>query len=484
MSNEIRVRFAPSPTGELHLGSARTALFNWLFAKSKGGKYILRIEDTDIVRSSSDFEKSIINDLKWLGLDWDEGPGVDGSYGPYRQSERQKVYQAYAKKLIDAGIAYKCYSTLEELEEKKRQSLSKGIASKYDGRCRDLSDEEKKKFESAGRKAAIRFKIPSTKVVIDDLIRGHIEFESDVFGDFVIVRSNGSPSFNFAVVVDDIEMKISHIIRGEDHLTNTARHILLFKALGASVPKFAHISMIFGTDGAKLSKRHGATAVNEYRKLGYLSSALINYLALLGWSPEDEKEIFDLNDLISLYTIERMSKSPAVFNLEKLNWINGQHIRSLPVEELTELVVPFLEEDKFLKDKLSLYNKDTLIKIVEAISSNLVTLKDAPVYARMFFEEKVILNDELKELLESEQSRLVLNEFLKILRETNLSSKEILKEIGSKMKEVGIKGKNVYMPIRVVLTGKTSGPELFYILEIFGKEKCIKLIERCMDYGL
>lgn len=478
MSNEIRVRFAPSPTGELHLGSARTALFNWLFAKSKGGKYVLRIEDTDIIRSSSDFEKSILDDLRWLGLDWGEGPDVDGGYGPYRQSERQEIYQVYAQKLIDAGIAYECYCTLEELEEKKRQSISKGIAPKYDGRCFDLSDEEKKKLKSEGRKTAVRFKIPSTKVVIDDLIRGRIEFESDVFGDFVIVRSNGSPSFNFAVVVDDIEMKISHIIRGEDHLTNTARHILLFKALGASVPKFAHISMIFGTDGAKLSKRHGATAVNEYRKLGYLSSALINYLALLGWSPEDEREIFELNNLISLYAIERMSKSPAVFNLEKLNWINGQHIRSLPIEKLAELVIPFLEEDEFLKDKLSFYNKDTLVKIIEAISSNLVTLKDAPVYARMFFEEKVVFDEEVKEFFESDQSRLVLNEFLNILRETNLSSKEMLKEIGSKMKEVGIKGKNVYMPIRAILTGKTSGPELFYILEIFGKEKCVELIEK------
>ena len=328
-----RFRFAPSPTGGLHIGTARTALFNWLAAKSMGAKLILRIEDTDLKRSNKVFEESIISDLKWLGLDWDEF---------YRQSDRLDIYIKSANRMLKEGKAYRCFCTPQRLEELKNEQYLQGKMSKYDNKCRDLTDEEIRSKIAGGVPFAVRFKVPQTEIVFKDLIRDEIRFNSDVFGDFVIMKSDNTPSYNFGVVIDDSDMNISHVLRGEDHITNTARQIMLFESIGADLPAFGHLSMILGKDGAKLSKRHGSQTITEFRQEGYLSDALCNYLALLSWAPRDGRDIFNLKDIVDSFAISNISKSPAIFDIDKLSWINGNHIREKSAEDIYELVMPFV----------------------------------------------------------------------------------------------------------------------------------------------
>lgn len=478
MKSETRVRFAPSPTGTLHLGSARTALFNWLYARHSGGKFILRIEDTDRERSAEEFEKAIIHDLRWLGLDWDEGPFAGGEHGPYHQSLRTETYLYDAERLSEAGLVYRCYCTEEELERERQGMLAAGVMPKYSGKCRGLTEARCAEMERSGLKPAIRFRVPKREIIINDLIRGQISFSSDVIGDFIIIRSDGVASFNFAVVVDDADMRITHIIRGEDHLTNTARHVLLFEALGYKLPEFAHISMLFGTDGAKLSKRHGATSVSEFREMGYAPDAILNYLATLGWSAESAREVFTIAELIEEYCIDRMSKSPSIFDVDKLKWLNGQHIRMMDDAELASWIEPYLAGLEVIGQS----DQPDKLKVTRAIKTSLELFTDAPSVARMFFEAEPLLERDAEELLSSSSIPEIAKSTTAKLQSSVSFSEEtamgFLKELAGEFKPRGITGKMLFLPLRAALTGRLSGPDLHFILEIFGPQKCVNRLSR------
>src|SRR5574344_1050976 len=348
--SEVRVRIAPSPSGNLHVGTARTALFNYLFAKKNNGKFILRIEDTDAERTSQEYIANIFNSLKALGLTWDEGPDVGGPYGPYTQSQRFDIYPKYVQKLLDAGFAYECFCTPEELEQEKEEAAKAKKPYVYTKKCENLTEEEKEKLRAEGRKPAIRFNISkaqkafhdSSILKFDDLVKGELHMDTDLLGDFVIQKSNGAPTYNFAVVIDDALMKISHVIRGEDHISNTYKQILIFEALGFEVPKFGHLGMILAPDRSKLSKRHGATAVSDFIKQGYLTDALLNFVALLGWAPSDGIEIKNVDEIAADFRINEISSSNSIFEYEKLNWMNGQYIKKMDISKLTDMALPFL----------------------------------------------------------------------------------------------------------------------------------------------
>lgn len=483
-------RFAPSPTGGLHIGTARTALFNWLAARSMNGKLILRIEDTDVKRSSSAHEKSIIRDLKWLELNWDEF---------YRQSERLKIYNDSASGLLEKNKAYRCFCTPERLNELKKSQYAAGSAPKYDNRCRGLSDSEIKKNIKESKKFAIRFKVENDRqITFNDLIRGEINFKSSVIGDFIIIKSDGTPSYNFAVVVDDGDMGVTHVLRGEDHLTNTARQILLFESLGFSIPYFAHLSMILGEDGSKLSKRHGATAIYQFRQEGYLAEAMANYLSILSWSPGDDKEIFNLDEAKDRFKISDISKSPAAFDIKKLKWINGIYIRKKTAEELISLCIPYLTAEKVI-DKKDLKDKKVLNKIlkgVKAFQESLKVLSDFPLYIKDFLDNRISkYTAEALEILKMDTSRTVIEAFLEEIKERQESfdssqnmdlneeqSKEIIKTLAGKLKKLKIKGKYLYMPIRASVTGKTHGPELPAVISIIGLKNCIQRVKQTLEY--
>ncbi len=472
----FRVRFAPSPTGYLHVGNARTAIFNYLLARKNNGQFILRIEDTDFERSSKEYENQLLKDLMWLGLDWDEGPDTKNQpFGPYRQSERFDIYKEYTEKLLKEGKAYRCYCTQEELENMRKECLAKGRMPKYNGRCRNLTEEQIRKFENEGRKPTIRFKVEEgINIVIDDLIRGKVEFNSsNIGGDFIIVRSEGIPVYNYIVVIDDYLMKITHVIRGDDHLSNTPKQILVAKALNIPIPKYAHHPLILGPDRSKLSKRHGITSVAKYREQGYLPEALFNYLSLLGWSSEDGKELFSKEELIEAIDISRIGKSAAVFDFQKLKWMNGIYIRNYEINKLTELLKDFLKDYN-----LEEYNNNWLKKFTEVIRGNLEILADVREWASIFFNEEIQYEDDAIKLLKNSE----INKIIPILEEKlkNIDSLnddtyiEIFKEI---IKETKIKGKKLFMPVRALFTGKTSGPDLQQTLILIGKDKLLKRIE-------
>ncbi|MBI5966529.1 MAG: glutamate--tRNA ligase [Deltaproteobacteria bacterium] len=479
METRIRVRFAPSPTGLLHVGNARTALFNFLFARKMGGTFILRLEDTDVERSTAEAEEAILEDLRWLGLDWDEGPNRPGSHGPYRQSERLEIYQQYAWQLLEKNSAYRCYCTGEELEEKRKRSLARGIPPKYDGRCRYLKPEEEHSLKAAGRPASVRFRVEARSIEFEDLVKGRVSFDGQGIGDFIILRSDGVSPYNFAVVVDDALMEITHVIRGEDHLTNTARQLLLYKALGFPPPKFAHLSMILGSDRTPLSKRHGATAVNHFREEGYLPEALANYLALLGWSSADGQEIFSREALIKRFSLERVSRSSAVFDLEKLKWVNRMHMKSLPRKKALELALPFLQKSKINVERKS---ERWLSAVLETVWGEMDTLSQLADRLKIFFDEGWGMEPEAERILAREENRRVvygLQQELRAVEEvTSENYKQILASLG---KRVGLSGRSLYMPLRAALTGKTRGPELEKIFILLGKERALKRAESALQ---
>ena len=343
MPDKVRVRFAPSPTGSLHIGGARTALFNLLFARHNNGTFVLRIEDTDTERSTEESAAQIIRSMRWLDLDWDEGPEKGGDFGPYFQSQRLELYKKEVDRLLAEGKAYRCYCTPEELAERREAALKAGKPPKYDGTCRNLTAEQIEKYEAEGRKYAIRLKMPEEgQTEVNDLIRGRVVFENSVLDDFIIVKSNGIPTYNFACVIDDNAMQITHIIRAEEHLSNTPKQIQAYLALGYEIPQFAHVPMILAPDRSKLSKRHGATSVEEFREQGYLAKAIINYLTLLGWSPEGTEEIFEIDKAIKEFTLERVNKTAAIYDVKKLTWINGHYMRELDSAFVTEETIPFM----------------------------------------------------------------------------------------------------------------------------------------------
>jgi len=478
-SESIRVRFAPSPTGYLHIGNVRTALFNYLFTKRHNGTFILRIEDTDFDRVKKEYEESILEDLKWLGLNWDEGPDCGGNYGPYRQSERLNIYKELADKLLKEGKAYKCFCSEEELNKKRKESLSKGLPPRYDGKCCNLSSEEIVSYEQKGIKPSIRFKVDSGLIEFEDTVRGKMTFKGSDIGDFVILRSDGVSAYNFAVTVDDDLMKITHVIRGEDHLSNTPRQILLNQAMGFDSPRFAHLSMILGHDKSRLSKRHGAESVKELREEGYLPEAVINYLSLLGWSSEDGREIMPLSDIIKLFSIERVSKSPAVFDIKKLRWINSHYIKNKDIAELTELSIPFFKKAGM---RMETVERQWLYKVVDAIRDNIETLSDIDKYAGIFFDELPPYPSP------SEKWELGVEtvEVLKLLKEMIEAEKGITEDIADKIilgikEKTNLKGKKLMMPIRIAITGKTEGPELKKIMNVLGKERIIKRVNNVIS---
>lgn len=468
MSEKVRVRFAPSPTGPLHIGGARSALFNWLLARKVDGVMLIRVEDTDLERSSRESEKMILSDLRWLGLDWDEGIEVGGENGPYRQSERLSLYKPYLERLLASGQAYYCYCSEEELEKERESCKQRGEMPRYSGRCRHLPVDE---VDSA-RKPVLRFKVPAgQQVVIDDLVRGKVVFDTDGIGDFIIIKSGGLPTYNFAVVVDDIEMKISHIVRGEEHLSNTPRQVLLYQALEVKPPAFAHISLILGEDRSKMSKRHGATAISQYRAKGYLPEALLNYLAFLGWSPAGEEEIFSLEELVQAFSLERVAKSPAVFSLEKLDWLNGYYLRKTSAGRIRDMAFPYWQQAGFIGEKLTTAEKEWLAEVVASVQEKLVYVSQiADLTALYFGETKEPANQEARDILKD--SEQVLQEFL--VRIDNFpfwDEKEIKQGIKKLGKDLQVKGKKLFMPVRVAASGQTWGPELPTMLRLLGRER-------------
>lgn len=475
MENKIRVRFAPSPTGLLHVGNARTALFNYLFCRQKQGSFILRVEDTDQQRSTREAEQAIMDDLRWLGIEWDEGPDQPGLYGPYRQSERLNIYTQYAQELLGKGIVYRCYCLPEELEEKRRNFLARGIAPRYDGRCRNLTSQEEKELIRAGRSPSLRFQVTVRNIEFRDLIKGKVSFAGADIGDFIILRSDGLAAYNFAAVVDDSLMQVSHVIRGEDHLANTARQILLYRALGFSPPLFGHLPLILGPDRAPLSKRHGATAVAHFREEGYLPEALRNYLALLGWSGEEAQEIFELGELISKFTLERVAKSPAVFNYAKLKWINRQHLRKIAGPKKTTLVRPFLERKGL---KIEPAEEAILAKVVEIYWEEVDTLAQLADRIAFFGEDSLPQEPEALALLQKEESLKILAAWrVEIEKVAHIDQASYRQMILNLNQILGVSGKALLLPIRAALTGKIRGPELEKIFLFLGKEKILNKID-------
>lgn len=482
---KVRVRFAPSPTGPLHIGGARSALFNYLLARKTGGNFIVRIEDTDLERSSRESEADILDSLRWLGIEWDEGIGVGGKYAPYRQTERLHTYQQFARQLLEAGQAYYCYCTGEELEAERQALLEQGELVLYQGKCRHLTPAQRAGLEAEGRKPTLRFRAPDQgSVVVNDLVRGEVTFEANMVGDFVIVKSDGIPVYNFACVIDDALMEITHVIRGEEHLSNTPRQLLLYDALGLKRPQFAHVSLILGADRTKMSKRHGTTSVAAYREAGYLPEALLNFLVLLGWSPPGEEELLSLEEIVEYFSLDRVAKNPAVFDLEKLMWINGCYLRQSNPDQLTELAIPFLQEAGFFKAPPNPAEYAWVKLLVEAVKDRISCLSELVSEALTYRQNQVQPeNEEAQAVLLEEQVPLVAKRFREKLETLEREgtplevpqAKALLKQI---IKENKLNGRKVYMPLRVILTGKVHGSELYYVIPLLGTTGCFARLAR------
>ena len=480
MEQELRVRFAPSPTGPFHIGGARSALFNWLLARKEGGKLILRIEDTDLERSTRESEENIKASLRWLGIEWDEGIDIGGEYGPYRQTERLEIYRQYTQKLLASGQAYYCYCTEEELDTERQRQMDKGENPHYGGRCRDLSPAERERLIAEGRKPTVRFRVPENQqIIFKDMVRDTVSFESNGVGDFVIVKSDGIPVYNYAVVLDDALMKITHVIRAEEHLSNTPRQILLFQALGLPLPQFGHISLILGKDRTKMSKRHGATSVEQYKKLGYLPEGIVNFLALLGWAPLGEEEIFNQEELIQEFSMDRVAKNPAVFDVDKLNHINAHYIKQASPELVTELALPHLQEAGFVGTELTTEQREWLVKVVAELQGYISYAAQITEHIDVFFNDDINFeNEEAHEIMKDADIPKVMEAFktkLAVLDPVEPAAVQaILKGI---TKELKLGGKKVYMPVRIAVTGKMHGLELINLIPLIGKERTLARID-------
>ncbi len=462
---DMRLRFAPSPTGLLHVGNARTALFNWLLARGQGGTFILRIEDTDVERSTAASEAGILEDLRWLGLDWDEGPDVGGGHGPYRQSERLDLYRSYTAELIESGRAYYCFCHQEQIEQDRRAAIEAGRPPKYVGRCRDLPPGVARDRLGRGEAAVVRFRVPEAReVAFQDVVRGVVRFNTEVIGDPVLVRSDGHPAYNFAVVVDDALMAVTHVIRGEDHISNTPRQVLLYEALGFTPPVFAHLSLVLGPDHTPLSKRHGATSVSEFRARGYLPEALVNYLALLGWSPGGGEELLPVDELARRFSLEHVGHSAAVFDAEKLAWANRHYVRLADPGRLTALALPYFVRADYVR-------RDTpqarayLHLLLPMVSGTVDRLEHMPDRVRMVFAfdpEAALARPEIAAELADPGARLVVAALAEELAAAPpLLDREAFRALAARVKAAsGQKGRQLFHPIRVALSGEADGPEL------------------------
>ncbi len=486
-NSPVRVRFAPSPTGHLHVGNARTALFNWLFARQAGGVMVLRIEDTDVQRSEARFETQLLDDLKWLGLDWDEGPDVGGLYAPYRQSDRLDTYREHAERLVSEGKAYLCFCSQEELERDRAQRLADQQPPIYSGRCRSIDPAEAQRRRAEGEAAAIRLRIPEHPIRFHDIVHGTVEFSSEVVSDPIIVRSTGIPVYNYVVVVDDALMKITHVIRGDDHLSNTPKQVALYEALGWPVPQFAHLSTILGADRERLSKRHGATSIANFRDMGVLPEALMNYLALLGWAPSGgTREIFSPDELKKEFSLERVTPSPAVFDMEKLYWLNRHYIKQSSPERIERLAEPF-----FVNSGLLPQNPDERVrawfgKVVALLAPSVNKLDELPDRAALIFRydaTEAVNSPENAEVLAAPQTHAVLAAFaLQVESDNAPLTPERFKAMMNEVKaKTGAKGKELFHPVRIILTGSHSGPEFDKLIPILEEGSQLELPQHVMS---
>jgi nondiscriminating glutamyl-tRNA synthetase len=474
VTSNVRVRFAPSPTGHLHVGNARTALFNWLFARQKGGAMVLRIEDTDVDRSEARFEDQLIADLKWLGLDWDEGPDLGGAYGPYRQSDRLEIYREHAERLLNEHKAYLCFCSEEELQRDREKANAEHRQPIYSGKCRNIDPAEAEQKRKAGEACAIRLRIPDHPIRFHDIVHGPVEFSNEVVSDPIVVRSSGMPVYNYVVVIDDALMKITHVIRGDDHLSNTPKQVALYEALGWPLPEFAHLSTILGSDRERLSKRHGATSIANFRDMGVLPEALVNYLALLGWAPSGgTREIFSMQELIKEFSLQRVTPSPAVFDMEKLYWLNRHYIKESPAERVAALARPFycglLGGESSVEIQAWL---DKLTQLLAPSVDRLEQLSERASFISNYDANAALSSPDNAEVLALPHTDAVLARFVfKILedegaRENRLMPEQFKKLVNEVKAETGVKGKELFHPIRIVVTGSHSGPEFDKLIPI------------------
>ncbi len=461
----MRVRFAPSPTGHLHVGNARTALFNWLMAKGSAGTFILRIEDTDVERSTRESEASVLEDLRWLGLQWDEGPDVGGPHGPYRQSERLHLYRSYAQELLASGRAYYCFCSAEQLEADRQAALAAGLPPRYSGACRRIPPADARRRIDGGERPVVRFKVPEQRdVVFEDLVRGHVSFRTEVIGDPVLVRSDGNPAYNFAVVVDDALMEVTDVVRGEDHISNTPRQILIYEALGFRPPRFAHLALVMGPDHTPLSKRHGATSVSEFRAKGYLPEALVNYLALIGWSPGNEEELLPIDELARRVSIGAVGHSAGVFDVEKLAWVNRHYLRVADPGRIARLSLPYFRRAGFANeaDAQGLAYLESVMPMATGSVDRLDEIPSRVQFLFAFDARTAITQPEVREVLHEPGAGDVIHALAEELENGGrLSDRETFRAVATRVRQkTGRKGRELFHPIRVALTAQAGGPEL------------------------
>lgn len=485
MSNEVRVRYAPSPTGHLHIGNARTALFNYLFARNQNGKFIIRIEDTDKKRNIEGGEESQLKYLRWLGIDWDESTDVGGDYGPYRQSERIDIYAKYYQELLEQGLAYKCYCSEEEIEQEREEQIARGEMPRYSGKHRNLTKEEQVAYEKEGRLPSIRFRVPESKIyAFNDMVKGEISFESDGIGDFVIVKKDGTPTYNFAVAVDDYLMKISHVLRGEDHISNTPKQMMIFEALGWEYPIFGHMTLIVNENRKKLSKRDESIIqfIEQYEELGFLPEALFNFIGLLGWSPGGEEEIFSKEQFIEIFDATRLSKSQALFDTQKLTWMNNQYLKTIEVDKLTQLSLPHLIKAGRLRSDMNPDQLQWAKELIALFQEKMSYGEQIVELTEIFFTPDVEFEEDAKAILQEEQVPSVLAAFLEEIKTLDaFGAQEIKVAMKTVQKSTGFKGKQLFMPIRVATTGQTHGPDLPTAIHLLGKDKIISRLEKLIS---
>ncbi|MGX7075931.1 glutamate--tRNA ligase [Globicatella sanguinis] len=489
MSQKIRVRYAPSPTGDLHIGNARTALFNYLFARHHGGEFIIRIEDTDLKRNLEHGEQSQMDNLSWLGIDWDESPEKPGEYGPYRQSERLHIYQPLIEQLLAEDKAYKCYMTEEELEQEREAQKARGEMPHYGGQHAHLTKDQEAAFEAEGRVPVIRFRVPENVVYeFDDIVKGPITFESkNISGDWVIQKRDGMPTYNFAVTVDDHFMQITHVLRGDDHIANTPKQMMIYDAFGWEVPKFGHMTLIVNSEtNKKLSKRDGGILqfIEQYRNLGYLPEAMFNFITLLGWSPVGEEEIFSHDQLIELFDENRLSTSPAAFDAKKLEWINNTYVKHAPLEKVVELALPHLKAAGRVSENPSASEMEWVTKLVSLYHEQVSYGAEVVEVSELFFRDELHIDETAKTELANETAPVVIKamrEQLVNLEEADFTAENIKPLTKVVQKETGVKGRQLFMPIRIAVSGQMHGPELPSVIEVLGKEKAINHIDQVLN---
>ncbi len=487
MLKEVRLRFAPSPTGYLHIGGLRTALYNYLFAKRHGGKFLLRIEDTDRTRYVEGAIENLINSLHWAGIEYDEGVFIEdgkivqkGDCGPYIQSERLDIYKKYVDQLIENGHAYYCFCSKERLDKVREEQKIKGQIPRYDGLCRSLSLEEARERIAKGEEYVVRLKLPPNRdIKFKDIIRGDITINTNDLDDQVLLKSDGFPTYHLAVVIDDHLMGITHIVRGEEWLPSTPKHVYLYEAFGWEKPTYVHLPTVLNKDRKKLSKRHGDVSVEDFRKKGYLPEALVNYLALVGWTPEDNREILSMEELIKEFTFERVSNAGGIFDNDKLDWVNGHYIRNYDLDKLTRLAIPYLKDAGFIDDDFADKRFDWLKTLVETVREGLSKLSEIVEKVDIFFADTVIpRDDKALEILQWEETPTVLKAFKEALEGVEEVDMEFAKSVMKGIqKSTGVKGKKLFMPVRVALTGADHGPELVNIIYLLGKQNILKRIE-------